>query len=161
MMTTPAIQKGIDCIGITVSFFCHDGEGNFLLARRGKNARDEQGKWDIGGGAVELGQTIDDCVASEISEEYCTQVISKEFLGYQDVFRTHEGQATHWVALYFKVLVDPSTVRNGEPHKLDEVKWFTRDTMPSDGELHSQGPYFFKTYEDKLFPPMTLKHTSR
>lgn len=145
------MQKGIDSIGVTVSFFCHDGHGKFLLAKRGQNARDERGKWDIGGGAIEFGQTVDQALESEIREEYCTDIVSKEFLGYQDVFRTQNGQQTHWIALYFRVQVDPTTVKNGEPHKLDEMKWFTKETMPPDEELHSQGPYFFQTYAEKLF----------
>ena len=44
------MQKGIDFIGITTVFFCHDGKGKFLMAKRSKNARDEHGRWDIGGG---------------------------------------------------------------------------------------------------------------
>lgn len=145
------MQKGIDSIGVTVSFFCHDGKGNFLLAKRGKNARDERGTWDIGGGAVEFGQTVENTLHTEIQEEYCTTIIEHELLGYQDIFREHEGKKTHWLALYFKVQIDPTTVKNGEPHKLDEVKWFTKESMPAHSELHSQGPYFFKTYQDKLF----------
>jgi hypothetical protein len=31
------MKKGVDYIGVTVVFACHDGEGNYLFAKRGKN----------------------------------------------------------------------------------------------------------------------------
>lgn len=40
--------KGIDYIGITCIFFCHDGNGKILMHKRSKNCRDEIGNWDIG-----------------------------------------------------------------------------------------------------------------
>jgi len=48
----------------------------------------------------------------------------------------------------FKVHVDPATVKNGEPHKLDTVEWFTFDTLPS--PVHSQVPHFLNLYKNKL-----------
>ncbi len=71
-----------------------------------------------------------------------------EFLGYRDVHREHDGRKTHWIALDFKVLVDRSKAKNGEPHKLDEVAWFTLDDLPS--PLHSQFPNFLRLYRDRL-----------
>ena len=37
------MKKGIDCTGVCVVYFCHDGEGNFVMGRRSENARDEHG----------------------------------------------------------------------------------------------------------------------
>src|SRR3989338_7567131 len=118
-------SKGIDHIGVCVGFFCHDGNGKFLLSKRSQHTRDEQGRWDPGGGALELHETIQDAIRREIQEEYCTDVLSSEFLGIRDVHREHNDQKTHWVALDYKVLIDPSKVQNGEPHKADDVAWFT------------------------------------
>ena len=50
------MEKGIDYIGVGVSFICHDGKGNYLMNKRSKNCRDEHGKWDFGGGAVDFSQ---------------------------------------------------------------------------------------------------------
>lgn len=142
------MKKGEDYPGVTIVFTCHDGRGHFLLSKRGKLCRDEQGMWDPGGGALEFGDTVEDTLRKEIREEYCTEVLEHEFLGFQDVHREHGGKNTHWIALYFKVLVDPATVKNGEPHKFDEIGWFTLDALPS--PLHSQYPGFLKRYRDKL-----------
>jgi len=58
-----------------------------------------------------------DTIRREVKEEYCTNASDIEFLGYRDVHREHTGEPTHWIALDFKVRIDPSLVQNGEPHK--------------------------------------------
>lgn len=142
------MKKGVECIGIAVVYFCHDGAGNVLLAQRSKNARDEIGRWDIGGGAVEFGENIEETVRKEIKEEYSTDVKKLEFLGFRDVHREQNGLSTHWVTLDFKVLVNRSTAKIGEPHKFDNLGWFTLDTLPS--PVHSQLPTFLEKYKAAL-----------
>ena len=109
------MQKGIDHIGISIVYFCHDGAGNFVMAKRSENCRDEHNRWDTGGGALEFGDKIEERLRQEIMEEYCTDVLAYEFLGVNDVHRIHAGKNTHWIALNYKVLVDKTKVRNGEP----------------------------------------------
>jgi 8-oxo-dGTP pyrophosphatase MutT (NUDIX family) len=130
------MKKGEDYIGISVVYFCHDGEGNFVFNKRSVNCRDEQGKWDIGGGGVDFGDSLEQTLRKEIREEYCTDILDFEFLGYRDVFRENNGKKTHWLAMDFKVLVDKNKVANGEPHKFDAVEWFRLDNLPS--PIHSQ-----------------------
>jgi 8-oxo-dGTP pyrophosphatase MutT (NUDIX family) len=142
------MTQGVDYPGITIVYFCHDGNGNFIMAKRSKQSRDEHGKWDIGAGGLDFGYTVEDTLRKEIREEYCTDVVSYSFLGYRDVHRVHEGKPTHWVTLDFNVLIDPSKVSNGEPHKFEEVKMFTFETMPQ--PIHSQLPKFLRLYQSKL-----------
>lgn len=142
------MQKGVDHIGVSVVYFCHDGQGNVLLAQRSQNARDEQGRWDIGGGGVELGETVINTLKKEIKEEYSTDVIDEEFLGYRDIFREHNENKTHWITLDFKVLVDRTKAKIGEPHKFDNLGWFTLTSLPT--PVHSQLPAFLEKYKDKL-----------
>ena len=84
----------------------------------------------------------------EIKEEYGAVVLDNEFLGFRDVHREHEGVKTHWIALDYKVLIDPAQVKNGEPHKMLEVKWFPADQLPH--PQHSQFPKFLAQYRDRL-----------
>lgn len=140
--------KGVDHVGVSVVFFCHDGKGKFIMAKRSNNARDEQGKWDIGAGGIEFGQTVEDTLKKEIREEYCTDVINAEFLGYRTVIRENNNKKSHWVTFDFKVLVNSVMVKNGEPHKFEALDWFTFETMPV--EIHSQIPNFLNLYKSKL-----------
>ena len=142
-------HKGINYVGITTCFICHDGAGHIFMAKRSDEARDEQGKWDIGGGGLDLGLSAKDNVIKEVQEEYAATAQSVDFLGYRDVFRTlPSGQETHWLALDFLVKVNPNEVRINEPHKFDDSEWFTLDTLPE--PLHSQMSYVFDTYRDEL-----------
>jgi len=145
-----SLRKGVDFTGITVVYFCHDGKGNFVMAKRSKNSRDEHGRWDIGGGGLEFGDTAEQTLRKEIKEEYCADVIGFEFLGYRDVIREHEGQRTHWLSLDFKVLIDSIQVANGEPHKFDDISLFTTQTLPDAQQIHSQLLHFLKIYKEKL-----------
>ena len=63
------LRRGIDHIGVSASFVVHDGKGRVLLQKRGAGARDENGRWDVGGGAIEFGESIDETVRREIKEE--------------------------------------------------------------------------------------------
>ena len=58
------------------------------------------------------------------------------------------GKKTHWISLDFKVKVDRTKVANGEPHKFDEIGWFTLDQLPS--PMHSTFPMILKQYREKL-----------
>ncbi len=142
------MEKGIDYIGVTVSYICHDGEGNYLMSKRSKNCRDEHGTWDFGGGGLDRGDTVEKTLLKELKEEYCVEPITYEFLGYYDLFRQHDGKKTHWLALNFLVQVDPTQVRNGEPHKFDDLQWFKIDALPQ--PLHSAMPLFVEKYKEKL-----------
>ena len=143
------MRKGVDHLGVCVVFYCHDGKGRFLLSKRTNKTRDEHGTWDPGGGGVNFGEPILRSLSREIREEYCTSIIKAEFLGYRDVHRKDERQRkTHWLALDFKVHVDPAKVKNGDPKKHEILEWFTFDNLPS--PMHSQWPEFLRLYKKKL-----------
>ncbi len=143
---------GTEFTGITIVFFCHDGNGKYLISKRSKNARDEQGAWDPGAGGLKFGERIiEDALARELKEEYCTKPIAIDFLGFRDVHRVHNDKPTHWVGLDFRVQIDPSEVKIGEPHKCDELRWVTYDELVNFSEpLHSQFPFFLEKYADQL-----------
>lgn len=142
------MKKGEDYIGVAVVFICHDGAGKYFLSKRGEHCRDEQGRWDCGGGAVDFGDTAEETLRREIREEYGARVLSFEFMGYRDVLREQVGKKTHWLSLDFKVLIDPKEAKNAEPHKFDAVGWFPLSNFPE--PLHSQLPYFLEKYREKL-----------
>jgi 8-oxo-dGTP diphosphatase len=119
---------------VSCVFVCHDGTGRVLLARRAAGARDEPGTWDNGAGALEYGETFEAAVSREVREEYSAEAREISTIGVRNVLRP----GSHWVAIVFAVRVDPAEVAIGEPHKFDELGWFTPDALPA--PLHSQTP---------------------
>ena len=63
------MKKGTDYIGVTVSYFCHDGKGNYVFNKRSVNCRDEHGRWDNGGGGLGVGENVLDPLPTQGKEE--------------------------------------------------------------------------------------------
>ncbi|MDD5726793.1 MAG: NUDIX domain-containing protein [Patescibacteria group bacterium] len=143
-------KRGVDYIGVTCVFFCHDGKGNLLLHRRSANCRDEQGRWDCGGGAMEFGETFEEAAAREIREEYCVEPLDLVRASVANVIRDNQGVKTHWLAVVHVALVDPSGVRIGEPEKMDEIGWFKVDELPE--PLHSMLMNHFNLVKEHIVP---------
>ena len=142
-------HKGISFPGVTTVFFCHDGQGKIFLTKRSKRTRDEHGRWDPGGGGLKHGQAVEDNLRREVLEEYNTEPLETEFIGYFDAFRsTPEGLPTHWVALCFAVKIDPAEVKINEPEMVDDSGWFTLDSLPS--PMHSQFGKIMALHGEKL-----------
>src|SRR5579872_7429403 len=102
------LHKGVSFTGISTVFFCYDTSGRLLLQKRSLKARDEHGRWDPGAGGLKHGQSVLESLKREVFEEYGVKPKKIDFIGYIDAFRTHpSGLPTHWLALYFALLVDP------------------------------------------------------
>jgi 8-oxo-dGTP diphosphatase len=142
------MTKGVDYIGIAVVFFCHDGQGNFVMHRRGQACRDERGRWDFGGGGLKFGETLEAALYREINEEYGTKPLVVEYLGIDECFRTEDDVNTHWVVFRYKVQVNRDEVINNEPDKHEELGWFTLDTLPA--PLHSNLPRELEKFGHQL-----------
>lgn len=140
--------KGVDYTGVTVSFFCHDGKGNYVMHKRSVNCRDEHGRWDFGGGGLKFNECLLDAVRREVKEEFGTEPLLIESIGNSEIFRIHEDTPTHWIAFRYRVLLDHDKVINNEPDKHDEMMWVTLDNLPS--PLHSQLPIELEKYRDAL-----------
>lgn len=138
-------QSGIDYIGVSVAFFCHD-DRNFLLHKRSDNCRDEKGRWDFGGGQVNFGEKLDDAVLREVREEYGTDASIEKQLPAHSLLRKENGKNSHWLIITFLVKVDHSKVKNNDPEKITEIGWFKLDNLPR--PLHSGARYTLDHYQE-------------
>lgn len=130
------LKKGVDFIGVTMVFYCHDGQGNILLHKRSAKCRDEHGRWDCGGGSMEFGEeSFESAVAREIEEEYRVKPKNVMNHGIQNVIRDNNGTKTHWIAILFSAEIERDKVGIGEPEYMDEIGWFSPEALPS--PLHS------------------------
>jgi 8-oxo-dGTP diphosphatase len=126
------MKKGQDYIGVGVCFMCHDGNGNFLFAKRGAKARDEQGKWEVPAGGIEIGETIMDALKRELREELCVVEPKKvEYIGHEEFIRTIDDVRRHWITFSYLIEVDPSAVAIGEPEMCDALTWAPLNAPPT------------------------------
>jgi len=138
------LKPGIDFIGVTTPFFCHDGRGNFLFHQRSKNCRDEKEHWDCGGGLLNFGERPEDSVLREVHEEYGVKGKIDEQLPVYSLFRKSGRRKTHWVVFPFIIRVNRKKVRINEPKKMNALKWSKINKFPK--PLHSGVRYEFKNY---------------
>lgn len=132
------LKRGVDYIGVNVVFICHDKDGRVLMNKRSAKCRDEQGRWEFGAGSMEFGETFEEAVRCEVKEEYGVEPLAIEYVATKNVLREHGGRPTHWIKNMHWVLVDPASIKKGDPEKIDEIKWFLTGDLPS--PLHSQVP---------------------
>lgn len=140
------MKIGFDYVGVTTPFYCHDGEGNLLMHKRTKECRDEHGRWDTGSGKLELDLSLEENVLREVLEEYGCKGEIQEQVPAHDIFREHDGVKTHWIAVPFFIKVNHEEVKNGEPHKIEEIQWFSIDQLPE--PLHTGFAYTFNRYKN-------------
>lgn len=128
------MKTGVDSIGVSTSFYCHDGHGRWLLHKRSENCRDEKGAWDSGGGKLEFGLTLEENVLKEIKEEYgCAAEIQRQLPAITLLRKTFEGIPTHWIIVPFILTISPLEIKKvkiGDPEKMSEYGWFQFKNLP-------------------------------
>lgn len=113
--------RGKDYIGVGVGALIINDEGRFLLGLRGKKAKNEQGKWEIPGGGVEFGETLQQALKREIKEEIGIEIEVISLLQVAD----HILEKEHWVSPTFICKIISGTPTIMEPEKCDRLEWVT------------------------------------
>jgi len=124
------MKEGIDFIGVSVGAFIVNDKKEILLLKRSQKAKNEKGKWEAPGGAVEFGEKLEEAIRREIREELGVEIeILRQFPA-KDEILVEDKQ--HWVPTTFlaKVL-QGFTPKNMEPNKHDAIGWFEVDNFPS------------------------------
>lgn len=124
------MKKGIDYIGVGVGAVILNSEGRVFLARRGREVRNESGRWEFPGGGVEFGETLEHALMREVREEYGLEIEVQELIDVVNHLIPAEKQ--HWVSPTFLCRVKSGAPSIREPHKCDEIGWFTLDNIPEE-----------------------------
>lgn len=106
-----------------------DAAGRVLLQRR-----DDNGRWGLPGGGVELGEPVRVAIVREVREETGLDVEPVRLIGvYSDplhhqVMAYPNGNVVHYVSIAFECAVTGGTLACGE-ESLD-LQWFPPDALP-------------------------------
>ena len=124
------MKKGIDYIGVSVGALIVNGKGEIFLSKRSKYARNQQGRWETPGGAVNFGEKREDALKREIKEEFGIDIeIIKPLLTVDEIL-SKENQ--HWVATaYVAKIKGRKKPKIMEPRKCDAIGWFSLYNLPS------------------------------
>ena len=122
------MKKGVDYIGVGVGAIILDQDNKVFLARRGKEAQNESGKWEFPGGGVEFNETLEHALVREVMEEYGFEIEVQQLLDVVNHIIIAEKQ--HWVSPSFLCTVKSGTPHIKEPTKCDEIGWFDIERIP-------------------------------
>ncbi len=105
-------------------------EENHLLMMR----RTDSGHWGVPGGAVELGEVIEDAARRETREETNLEdqrdVIVRRFLGPELYYKYPNGDEVYNVSIVYLVKDWGGEIRLNDEH--NEWSWFAVDQIPQD-----------------------------
>jgi mutator protein MutT len=110
-------------IGVGVGALIFNDKKEMLLALRGEKAKNERGTWEIPGGAVEFGETLQEGLKREIMEELGIEIQPQEILHVCDHLLPEEGQ--HWVSPTYICTIISGEPKIKEPEKCAQIGWFS------------------------------------
>lgn len=120
------MKHGKDFIGVGIGGFIVNDKNELLLLKRKKPP--EAGYWNIPGGRVEFGETLEKAVAREVKEETDLDVEVLSVLGFVNHIIKEEN--AHWVAIHFLCRIIDGQVKITEPEKHESIEWFSLDSLP-------------------------------
>lgn len=118
------MQRGIDFIGVGVGAAIFNREGKLFVTLRGKKAKNERGAWEIPGGSVEFGETLEHAIVREMKEEHGVDIAVIELLDVCSHIIPDEHQ--HWVSPTYICKIVSGEPKIVEPAKCDAIGWFTK-----------------------------------
>jgi len=120
-MSNTGCRPGTDCIGVGVGAVIVDSRGMVFVALRGPKARNEQGRWEFPGGAIQFGETLEEGLRREILEEFGLDISVGELIGVADHILPAHRQ--HWVSPAFLCTIVSGSPAIHEPEKCEGILW--------------------------------------
>ena len=124
------MKKGTDYIGVGVGAVIFNSDGKVFLAKRGREARNESGRWEFPGGGVEFGETLEQALVREVMEEYGIAIEVQALFDVVNHIIPREKQ--HWVSPTYLCRIKCGTPCIREPNKCDEIGWYNLREIPED-----------------------------
>ncbi|HEX8974548.1 MAG TPA: NUDIX domain-containing protein [Patescibacteria group bacterium] len=138
---------GKHCIGVGCGALIFNSKKEVLLMKRGRNAKNQVGWWSQPGGAVDFNEKAIVATKREIKEELGIDIDIWAEVPHIDHVLKKEQQ--HWMAIPFLARIKKGEPRIMEPHKHDEIGWFSLNKLPR--KLSQTTSETIKSYLEKKY----------
>jgi 8-oxo-dGTP diphosphatase len=127
-MNSQSPGVGVDYIGVSAGAVIVNGEGKYFLAKRGKGARDDVGRWEFPGGTLQFFETREAAAKRNVLRKYGFEIIVEKQLDVYDVI--DQANKDHWISTtYICKPAKGSKPKIMEPEKCSDIGWFTLDEL--------------------------------
>jgi len=130
------LKPGKDFIGFGCGSLVVNDKDEVLLLKRSMNSRTSPGMWSQPGGGVEYGERVEEAIEREIFEETNLIVKVTEFLDFTQ--EIGENKEHHWIPVSYLSKYVSGEIIIKEPHKHDEIKWFSLDNLPDNVNFYTK-----------------------
>lgn len=114
---------------IPASYLFLEKDGKFLLARR-FNTGYQDGNYQLPAGHVEEGELPSEALVREMQEELGIDIAPEDIELVHVSYRPKHDPTSDRVDFFFRAKKWEGEVRNMEPDKCDDLKWFVIGTFP-------------------------------
>ena len=118
---------GVDYIGMSAGAVIVNDKGQYFMAKRSADARDDQGMWEFPGGTIKMYETREDAAVRNVRRKYGFEVAVDDVLGVYDVVDKKAGD--HWISSTFRCHYISGEPQILDPKKCDEIGWFTLEEI--------------------------------
>eukprot|EP00565_Helicotheca_tamesis_P002785 CAMPEP_0185731340 /NCGR_PEP_ID=MMETSP1171-20130828/12641_1 /TAXON_ID=374046 /ORGANISM="Helicotheca tamensis, Strain CCMP826" /LENGTH=255 /DNA_ID=CAMNT_0028400589 /DNA_START=91 /DNA_END=858 /DNA_ORIENTATION=+ len=120
-------------VGTGVIVYHETNPSQIVLTLRSGTTNNRHGEWELPGGTVEIGDTLEETVIKECKEEVCLDVEPVSCVDVCEDFprgKVGEEEQQQWICFGYAAKIIGGELGNGEPHKFAQVKMFDIDNLP-------------------------------
>lgn len=122
------LKPGKDYLGVGGGVLIINDKEEVLLKKRSGKARNDLGWWERPGGTVDYGEKAESAMKREAKEELGIDIKIIGYFPHTNHFLKKEKE--HWIGLSYLGVIKKGQPKNMEPHKCDEVGWFSIKKLP-------------------------------
>lgn len=123
--------NGKDYIGVGCWGIVTNNQNKILLIKKKIN-----NYWERPGGKVEIGESLEKSIIREIKEETGIKAKIIDFVMFDETF--FGPDKNHWIAFCYHLKPVSGKVKNMEPEKHEDIKWFSFSDLPKNLSPHTK-----------------------
>lgn len=124
------MKNWIDYIWVWTGAIIFNNENKVLITKRGKDSKNEVGKWEFPGGTVEFGERCEDTIKREVKEDLDIDIEVIELVWVVNHIIKDEKQ--HWVSPVYKSKYISGKEKIMEPWKMEAFEWIYIENIVED-----------------------------